>query len=130
MKSPKCLHLSFEIEKKTHAISTFSILKRNIPNQNLMKCIEFFPWLSKTTLACPADSDKHLCASINSFNSGLLICKNALCCVFNCYSRPGVNFTKVLHTAFTPVDPKSRKNTVKASVSFYAFGIYKCKSCT
>jgi hypothetical protein len=42
----------------------------------------------------------------------------------------GVNFTNILRTAFALVDPKSVKNTVKSSVSFYAFGIYKCKSCT
>jgi len=35
----------------------------------------------------------------------------------------GVNFTNVLHEAFTLVDPESVKNTVKSSVSFYAFGI-------
>jgi len=33
-------------------------------------------------------------------------------------------------TAFTLVDPKSIKNTVKSSVSFYAFRIYERKSCT
>jgi len=42
----------------------------------------------------------------------------------------GVNFTNVLRTAFALVDPKSVKNTVKSSVTFYAFGIYECKSCT
>ena len=36
-----------------------------------------------------------------------------------------VNFINILRTAFTLVDPKSLKNTVKSSVSFYAFGIYK-----
>ncbi len=40
--------------------------------------------------------------------------------------RSGVNFTNVLRTAFAPVDP----NSVKSSVSFYAFGIYERKSCT
>jgi hypothetical protein len=43
---------------------------------------------------------------------------------------PGVNFINVLCTAFALVDPESVKNTVKSSVSFYAFGIYKRKSCT
>jgi len=42
---------------------------------------------------------------------------------------PGVNFTNVLHKAFTLVDPKSVKNAVKSSVFFYAFGIYGRKSC-
>ncbi len=28
------------------------------------------------------------------------------------------------------IDPESVKNSVKSSVSFYAFGIYECKSCT
>jgi len=44
--------------------------------------------------------------------------------------KPGGNFINVLHTAFALVDPKSVKNTVKSSVSFYAFGIYERKSCT
>ncbi len=35
-----------------------------------------------------------------------------------------------LRTAFALVDPERVKNTVKSSVSFYAFGIYKRKSCT
>ncbi len=34
---------------------------------------------------------------------------------------PCVNFINVLRTAFALVDPKSVKNTVKSSVSFYAF---------
>ncbi len=38
--------------------------------------------------------------------------------------------TNVLRTAFTLVDPKSVKYTVKLSVSFYAFGICERKSCT
>jgi len=42
----------------------------------------------------------------------------------------GVNFINVLCTAFALVDPKSVKNTVKLSVSFYTFGIYERKSCT
>jgi len=43
---------------------------------------------------------------------------------------PGVNFINILRTAFALVDPKSVKNTVDSSVSCYAFGIYKRKSCT
>ncbi len=43
---------------------------------------------------------------------------------------PGVNFINVLCTAFVLIDPKGVNNTVKSSVSFYAFGIYKRKSCT
>jgi len=44
---------------------------------------------------------------------------------------PGVNFTNILHIAFALVDPpESVKNTVKSSVSFYTFGIYKRKSRT
>jgi len=43
---------------------------------------------------------------------------------------PGVNFTNILRTAFMLVDPKSVKNAVKSSVSFYAFGICERKSCT
>jgi len=46
------------------------------------------------------------------------------------YHNAGVNFINVIRTAFTLVDPKSVKNTVKSSVSFYAFGIYERKSCT
>jgi len=42
----------------------------------------------------------------------------------------GVNFINILRTAFALVDPKSVKNTVRSSVSFYAFGIYERKSCT
>jgi len=41
---------------------------------------------------------------------------------------PGVNFINILRTAFALSDPKSIKNTVDSSVSFYAFGIYKVKS--
>ncbi len=37
--------------------------------------------------------------------------------------QAGVNFTNVLRTASTLVDSESVKNTVKSSVSFYAFGI-------
>ncbi len=44
--------------------------------------------------------------------------------------RPGVNFINILRTAFALLDPKSVKSTVKSPVSFYAFGIYECKSCT
>ncbi len=43
---------------------------------------------------------------------------------------PGVHFINILCTAFALVDPKSIKNTVKSSMSFYAFGIYERKSCT
>jgi hypothetical protein len=43
---------------------------------------------------------------------------------------PGVNFTNVLRAAFSQVDPKSVKNTVKPIVSFYTFGICGHKSCT
>ncbi len=43
--------------------------------------------------------------------------------------RPGVNVIIILQTAFALVDPKSIKNTVESSVSFYAFGIYERKSC-
>ncbi len=43
---------------------------------------------------------------------------------------PVANFTNVLCQAFTLVDPETVKNTVKSSVSFYAFGICVCKSCT
>jgi len=39
--------------------------------------------------------------------------------------KPGVNFTNILLAAFTLVDLKGVKNTVKSSVSFYAFGIYE-----
>ena len=42
--------------------------------------------------------------------------------------RPGLDFINVLRTAFALVDPESVKNTVKSSVSFYAFGIYERKS--
>jgi hypothetical protein len=45
-------------------------------------------------------------------------------------STLGLNFINVLRTAFALVDPKSVINTVKSSVSFYAFGTYKRKSCT
>jgi len=43
---------------------------------------------------------------------------------------PGVDFTNILLEAFTHADPKSAKNTVKLSVSFCAFGICPCKSCS
>jgi len=61
--------------------------------------------------------------------------QNAIWTIFggslnNLIFRSGVNFINVLREAFTLVDPKSVKNTVKSSVSFYAFGIYKRKSCT
>jgi len=44
--------------------------------------------------------------------------------------RPCVNFTNLLPAAFALVDPESVKNTVKSSVSFYAFGICKRESFT
>jgi len=44
--------------------------------------------------------------------------------------KPGVDSTNVLHEAFMLVDPESVKNTVKSSVSFYAFGICERISCT
>ncbi len=46
------------------------------------------------------------------------------------FDSSGVNFTNILHAAFTIVDPKSIKNTVKSSVSFYTFWISTRKSCT
>jgi len=46
------------------------------------------------------------------------------------FEKPGVDFNNVQRTAFTLVDPKSAKNTVKSSVSYYAFRIYERKSCT
>ncbi len=42
---------------------------------------------------------------------------------------PGVDFINAQRTAFTLVDPKNAKNTVKSSVSFYAFRISKRQSC-
>jgi len=42
----------------------------------------------------------------------------------------GVNFTNILRPAFTGADPKSVKKRVKLSIFFYAFGIFKRKSCT
>jgi len=50
------------------------------------------------------------------------VAQNAAC--------PGVHFINVICTAFALVDPESVKNTVKSSVSLYAFGIYERKSCT
>jgi len=44
--------------------------------------------------------------------------------------RPGVNFINVLQAAFAGADPKSVKNKIKSSVSFYAFGIFAHKSCS
>ncbi len=46
------------------------------------------------------------------------------------HSQPGLNFTNVLHSAFTHVDPKCTKKTVNSAVSSGAFGTYECKSCT
>jgi len=43
--------------------------------------------------------------------------------------EPGVNFINVLGAAFVLIDPKSVKNTVKSSVSVYAFGLRAHKSC-
>jgi len=54
----------------------------------------------------------------------------ALCASGLVKLTPGVNFINVLRTVFTLVDPESVKNTVKSSVSFYAFGIYERKNCT
>jgi len=45
-------------------------------------------------------------------------------------SAPGHNFINILLKAFTPTDPKCVKMTVKLSIFFYAFGIYKRKSCS
>jgi len=39
-----------------------------------------------------------------------------------------VNFTNILRAAFTLIDPKSIKNTVKSSLSFYTFKISTRKS--
>jgi len=44
--------------------------------------------------------------------------------------NPSVNFTNILRAALTLKDPESVKNTVKSSVSFYAFGTCGRKSCT
>ncbi len=59
----------------------------------------------------------------------------ALCQNYNCKSTgrkaasrkfmqltPRVNFTNILFAAFTLIDPKSIKNTVKSSVSLYLLG--------
>jgi len=43
---------------------------------------------------------------------------------------PAVNFINVLRTAFTHVDPKCAKKTVKSAVSFGTFGTYRRISCT
>ncbi len=43
---------------------------------------------------------------------------------------PGVNFINILRTAFVLVDPKGVKRYWWLNYIFYAFGIYKCKSCT
>jgi hypothetical protein len=43
--------------------------------------------------------------------------------------QAGVDFINVKSTAFTLIDPKSVNNTVKSSISFYAFSIYESKSC-
>jgi len=43
---------------------------------------------------------------------------------------PGVNLTNILCAAFACAGPESVNNTVKSSVSLYAFGICGCKSCT
>ncbi len=48
-------------------------------------------------------------------------------CIMLMKLSPGVDFINVLRTAFTQVDPEK---TVKSTVSFSAFGIYNCKSCT
>jgi len=45
-----------------------------------------------------------------------------------CFSRPCVNFTNVLRTAFTRADPESIKRYWWCNCIFYAFGIYKRKS--
>jgi hypothetical protein len=58
----------------------------------------------------------------------LNILENAIYRIFR--GEADVNFTKVLSTAFTLVDPEIVKNTNKSSVSFYAFGICVRKSCT
>ena len=63
-----------------------------------------------------ANQDKYSEDAVNALNA------NAL--------KSGVNFTNVLQAAFTLIDPKSIKNSVKLPVSFYSFGIYKRKSCT
>ncbi len=43
--------------------------------------------------------------------------------------RTGVDFTNILHAAFTCADPKSIKNTDDLTVFFGAFGICPRKSC-
>jgi len=41
----------------------------------------------------------------------------------------GVNFINIFELSFYPRSSAKRKNSVKLSVSFYAFGIYVRKSC-
>ncbi len=43
---------------------------------------------------------------------------------------PGVDFTNIFMYSFYARSSQKRKNSVKLSVSFYAFGIYERKSCT
>jgi len=45
-------------------------------------------------------------------------------------STPGLNFTNIFIRSFYSRSSQKRKNSVKSSVSFYAFGIYRRKSCS
>jgi len=50
--------------------------------------------------------------------------------VFFALSGSGLNFTNIFTYEFYTCSSQKRKNSVKLSVSFYAFGIYWRKSCS
>jgi hypothetical protein len=49
------------------------------------------------------------------------------CLVFHLSS--GLNFTNIFTSSFYKCSSRKHKNSVTSSVSFYAFGIYRRKSC-
>ncbi len=66
-----------------------------------------------------------ICLDDNLTNFNDVIFRRDQSCDGN--ASPCVNFTKIIYTAFTLVDPKSVKNIVKSSVSFYTFKTCGCK---
>ncbi len=74
------------------------------------------------------DTDRFLnCQKVNKLYSSVILIPNFILGKY----LLGLNFINVLRTAFTHIHrSRKRENSVKFSVSFYAFGIYVRKSCS
>jgi len=76
----------------------------------------------------PRDMEKNgICSSLQNDNPKEMSLSISRLLSLSLTLSPSVNFTNFLLSALALVDPKSLKNTVKSSVSFYAFTGSACK---